>query len=302
LAAAAAMPAWGQALTAGSAGDAAQSGASIPDFSGMWAHFSWPDVEPPLTGPGPVTNRALRDGQSDNRQLVGDYTNPILKPQAAQVVRQHGEISLAGVPYPTPSNQCWPGGVPFVFWNIGMKMIEQPDRVTILYSNDHEVRRVRMNAPHPAQVTPSWYGDSVGHYEGDTLVIDTVGVKPGPFAMVDMYGTPFTGALHVVERYRLIDYDTANETEERRGRRNRRGGQSSDPGLARDPNDKGKALQLEYTVEDAGVFTTPWSAGITYRRPLSPLGEWPEYVCAENPYGYFPGRKATIPTADKPDF
>jgi len=50
------------------------------------------------------------------------------------------------------------------------------------------------------------YGDSVGHYEGDTLVIDTVGIKIGPFAMVDMYGTPHTEKLHVVERYRLVDY------------------------------------------------------------------------------------------------
>jgi hypothetical protein len=48
-----------------------------------------------------------------------------------------------------------------------------------------------MNHPHPAQPTPSWYGDSVGHYEGDTLVIDTVGtIAKRPFAMVDLYGTP----------------------------------------------------------------------------------------------------------------
>jgi hypothetical protein len=60
----------------------------------------------------------------------------------------------------------------------------------IIYSSDHEIRRVRMNQPHSVPVTPSWYGDSVGHYEGDTLVIDTVGVKIGPFAMVDFYGTP----------------------------------------------------------------------------------------------------------------
>jgi hypothetical protein len=60
-----------------------------------------------------------------------------------------------------------------------------------------------MNQPHPAQITPSWYGDSVGYYENDTLVIDTEGVRVGPFAMVDMYGTPHTDALHVVERYRL---------------------------------------------------------------------------------------------------
>jgi hypothetical protein len=62
----------------------------------------------------------------------------------------------------------------------------------------------------------------VGHYEGDTLVIDTVGVKIGPFAMVDFYGTPYTEALHVVERYRLIDYEAAREGLERDARENLR--------------------------------------------------------------------------------
>jgi hypothetical protein len=57
---------------------------------------------------------------------------------------------------------------------------------------------VRLNEPHPTRLTPSWYGDSVGHYEGDTLVIDTIGVKVGPFAMADMYGTPHSPALDVV--------------------------------------------------------------------------------------------------------
>jgi hypothetical protein len=71
-----------------------------------------------------------------------------------------------------------------------------------------------MNQPHAAQVLPSWYGDSVGHYEGDTLVIDTVGIKIG-VAMIDWYGTPHTQALHVVERYRLIDYEAAKEAQER---------------------------------------------------------------------------------------
>src|SRR5215471_4013461 len=67
-------------------------------------------------------------------------------------------------------------------YNIGMQMLQQPDKITFLYSNNHEVRHVRMNQPHPAHVTPTWYGDSVGRYEGDTLVIDTVGIKIGPFA------------------------------------------------------------------------------------------------------------------------
>jgi hypothetical protein len=298
-AAAAATPALGQdvAPAVGSADTGGiQRGATIPDFSGIWAHLTWPDVEPPPAGPGPVTNRSRRNGASDIYQLVGDYSNPILKPQAAEVVKKHGEISLTAV-YPTPSNQCWPAGVPLVFSsNIGMQMLQQPDQITILYSNDHEVRHVRMNQPHPARLTPSWYGDSVGHYEGDTLVIDTVGVKIGPFAMVDMYGTPYSPALHVVERYRLLDYEAAKQAEERGQRELTRFG--GDPGFRRNPAYKGKGLQLEFAIEDDGVFTKPWSAAVSYRRPS---GEWPEMVCAENP-GNFPGKNAALPTADKPDF
>jgi hypothetical protein len=82
-----------------------------------------------------------------------------------------------------------------------MQILQQPEKITFLYLRDHEFRQVRMNDAHPAQVTPSWYGDSVGRYEGDSLVIDTVGVKTDrPLAMLDMYGTPYSRALHVVER------------------------------------------------------------------------------------------------------
>jgi hypothetical protein len=112
-------------------------------------------------------------------------------------------------------------GVPLILENTSMQIIEQPDKITILYSETYEVRRVRMNQPHPVQVMPSWYGDSVGHYEGDTLVIDTVGIKvgsfptPGLYSMVDLFGTPHTSALHVVERYRLLDHEAAKAIEER---------------------------------------------------------------------------------------
>jgi len=305
LAAVAAMPALGQ--TPASSGT--QGAPSIPDFSGIWAHPSIPGFEPPSLGPGPVTNRSRRryvldpNGPlvSNLAQLVGDYTNPILKPQAAEVVKKHGEISLAGVGYPTPRNQCWPGGVPFIFSSTGMQMFQQPDNITIIYDYDHEVRRVRMNEPHPAHVTRSWYGDSVGHYEGDTLVIDTVGIKVGPFAMVDWYGTPHTEALHVVERYRLLDYEAAKEGLERDEKENGRL-LATNPGahsLYFDPSYRGKHLQLQFTVEDEGVFTMPWSATITYGRSL---GYWAEYVCAENPHKFNTEKDAAVPTADKPDF
>jgi hypothetical protein len=75
----------------------------------------------------------------------------------------------------------------------------------------------------------------------------------------------------------------------------------TEQGFAHDPEYKGKGLQLELAVEDEGVFRTPWAATMTYRRPLSPLGQWPEVVCAENA-GFDGGYTATVPTADKPDF
>jgi hypothetical protein len=275
--------------------------ASIPDFAGVWVHPAWPSVDLPRSGPGPVRNRSRqRTGESNGSQLVGDYTSPILKPQAAEIVKKHGEISLAGVTYPTPANQCWPQPVPYIFWTIGVQLLQEPDRVTILYSNpDHEVRHVRLNQPHPAKVTPSWYGDSVGRYEGDTLVVDTVGIKTGrPYAMVDIFGTPYTEKLHVVERYRLLDYEAA-KAEQERGFKENREIPNNDSGLSVDRDYKGKGLQLEFTVDDEGVFTMPWSAIVTYRRAS---GKWPEFVCAENPREYYNNKDSDVPRADRPDF
>jgi hypothetical protein len=128
------------------------------------------------------------------------------------------------------------------------------------------------------------------------LVIDTVGIKADrPFAMVDWFGTPYGPALHVVERYRLIDYEDAKEGWARDAKENTFG-----PGnpLTTDYGYRGKHLQLNFTVEDDGVFTMPWSATITYWRGV---GEWDETVCAENPRWY-PGKYSDVPTANKPDF
>lgn len=271
---------------------------STPDFSGVWHRWLRPGFGPPNTGPGPVTNRSRLNGVSNYNQLVGDYTNPILKREAAEIVRKHGELSLSGVGYPTPSNQCWPEGVPYVFWQYGMQMLQQADKVTLLYLQDHEFRQIRLNQPHPAHVIPSWFGDSVGHYEGDTLVIDTVGIKMGPFSMIDIYGTPYTKALHVVERYRLLNYEAARDALDRDAKINQRYPRNINP-IDFDPNYRGEYLQLQFTVEDDGVFTTPWSAVVTYGRPL---GEWAENVCAENVHKNNTEKEPSVPTADRLDF
>ena len=165
-----------------------------------------------------------------------------------------------------------------------------------MYSDPgHQFRQIRMNQPHPEHVTPSWYGDSVGHYEGDTLVIDTVGIQADrPYAMVDAYGTPYTEALHVVERYRLIDYDDAKAALDQDKKENSRVQVDSV-----NYNYRGKHLQLQFTVEDEGAFTTPWTATITY---LPSLVVWEEEVCTENVQEYYNKTELDVPREDKPDF
>jgi hypothetical protein len=307
LATAAAMPAVAHGATAvepaGSAG--------IPDFSRNWYRPSLPWYEPPASGPGPITNRSrgiqrpsgatgsaaspvMTEGVSNYDQLVGDYTNPILQPWAANVVKKFGEISLAGITYGNASNQCWPRPVPFIFKHMQLGIIQQPDKITMIFNEDHEVRRVRLNEPHRSPVTPSWYGDAVGHYEGDTLVVDTVGVNPDrKYAMVDLFGTPYTKALHVVERYRLRDYDDVKDAIER--------GKNENWLPAGDvfSGHRGKFLQVHLTIEDSGVLTAPWTATLTYVPGVQVMRE---EVCAENLAQYYSNDNADVPTAEKPDF
>ncbi len=196
--------------------------------------------------------------------------------------------------YPSPANQCWPEPVPFLFKHMAMEMVQLPDQIVMLFNEDHEVRRVRLNQPHPAHITPSWHGDAVGHYEGDTLVVDTVGVKVDrPFAMIDLFGTPYTDKLHVVERYRLLDREDVKGDIERAAKENWR------PAGPMNPNYTDKYLQIHFTIEDPGAFTTPWTATVIYQRDR---GEWPEIACAENPAGFHHDKDAEIPMAQKPDF
>jgi hypothetical protein len=269
VATAAAMPASAQTLAAGPIGGEAHGAASIPDFTGAWTHWAFPWFEPPASGPGPITNLSRWPeqrpqtlggsaalpvstvGVSNYDQLVGDYKNPILKPWAAEVVKRFGEMSLAGITYPNPSNQCWPSGMPFVYKLGAIQLTQQPDKITIIYYGyNHEVRWVRLNEPHPSPLKPSWYGDSVGHYEGDTLVVDTVGVKSDrKYAMLDLFGTPFTDRLHIVERYRLRDFDDVKDALERNAKKNWLPLGDLWTGRRND-----KFLQLHVTIEDEGVF------------------------------------------------
>jgi hypothetical protein len=290
LAAAFVTPVFGQ-----SAVEHGKGAKSIPDFSGIWLH-TLPGFEPLPSGPTALINRSRREnGTGDILKLNGDYTNPILKPQAADVVKKHAQLGLDGIGDPNPRNQCWPEGVPFVFTNGPTSLVQEKDRVLILYVYDHQVRHVRLNAKHPDHVTPSWYGDSVGYYDGDTFVVDTIGMKVGKYSMVDWYGTPHTEALHVVERYRLLDADAAKDGFARDAK------QHNVADGMRNTSPQGKYLQLQFTVEDKNVFTTPWTATMTYGSGGDSATDWVEYACAEN-IQWYSGKDADVPLATKPDF
>jgi hypothetical protein len=282
---------------------AADSGSPIPDLSGRWGRDML-FFEPPPSGPGPVVRAERKpDGSVVAQdpccrfvpQWIGDHTSPILKPEAAQAVKKFGDASLSGTVLPDLHNTCWPEPPPFVLGtHFGVQILQMRDEVTLLYLVN-TVRRVRLNEPHPENPTPSWQGHSVGWYEGDTLVIDTVGIKAAPLSTIDLFGTPHSKALHVVERYRLIDGEAAAEAQRKHGARYLPG-----PPYGRgtiDPDTAKKGLQVEFTVEDDGVFTTPWSARVTYRRIIN---RWPEAICGENPF--FFGVQAAVPVAAVPDF
>ena len=288
---------------------------SIPQLSGIWGR--WFNLEPPSSGPGPVVSRLRRPDGSIIHSVVGDFTNPILRPHAAELVKKNGDLELSGIVIPNPHNQCRPEPTPFVLSiQRGIEIIQQKDEVALIYLSDQQVRRVRMNVPHSDRLTPTWQGESVGHYEGDTLVVDTIGQKVGPLSMVDRFGTPFSAALHVIERYRLIDAATARDLQLKHESAYFGAGRSSPGGSPYgrgdiDPDATKPGLQIEITVDDPAVFTTPWSALVTYRRAQ---GEWPEAVCAENRTGSGTSSVATsvsstcifssclVPEADRADF
>jgi hypothetical protein len=236
------------------------------------------DFVQPLSGPGPVTNDpahpyltnadAARTGRQPTYR-VADLSNPILKPWVVEHMRKANEEVLAGeIPF-TADSRCYPAGVPsfLLFPANPVRFIQTPDQVLMIWQQDAQVRRVYLNQQHTSNPKPSWYGESVGHYEGaDTLVVDTIGQNDKTF--VDNYRTPHTTQMHVIERFKLVD--------------------------------SGRTIEVSVYVEDPGAFTSPWNAIQRYRRTED--GPMVEMVCAENNTSYFNYDVVPLPHADKPEF
>ena len=215
-------------------------------------------------------------------------------------MKAKGELAISGKGFPNAQDQCRAMGPPFALaMGLTFAMLPTPGGdITILYDANMNSRRIRMNGSHPAQLKPLPTGDSVGHWEGNTLVIDTVGVKTDDYTSVDRFGTPQTAAMHIIERYFLIDGAQAKaQMDAWETREGTVGGGGRVAGYTPDTSLKG--LQLEVTMDDPKVFVMPLTARITYRRVIS---QWEESVCADNPIEHYPGEWIGMPRSEHPDF
>jgi hypothetical protein len=252
---------------------------------------------PPASGPGPVqqdpkypfvSNDEFRATGRQPTFAMGDPNSPILQPWVGETLRKRNELIRSGTPVYSPHASCWPVGVTrFILLPMTQPMyiVQGPKEVVMILESFNDVRRIYLADKHPENLKPSWQGDSIGHYEGDTLVVDTIGFNDKTF--IDGFDTPHTTQLHVTERWHLID--------------------------------GGETLEVNVRVEDPGAFTTPWTASQRYRRfeatvtkanvaTLAVLatpeqGPLMEMICPENPnsfQGLLPAMP--IPQTAVPDF
>ena len=254
--------------------DAAPATHTVPDFSGIFAREADLWLQPVLDDSvGYPVEPILVRGRDRNNIYAGNHDNPILQPWAAEIVKRNAESELALKHVDTADDTCWPSGVPQdANRPDALQFIQTKDRVMIIHQRDQQVRWIWLNQKHSANPKPSWYGESVGHYEGNTLVVDTIGQKAHKMSVVDPFGTPHTDKIHVVERYRTY----------------------SDP--------LGKGLEVIVTVQDEGAFTMPWKGFSTFR-PLRDRERLEEFVCAENNRTFADGSTfGTIPEEKTPPF
>jgi hypothetical protein len=254
----------------------AQQKAPAPDFSSNLAGWvgrngGGPFFEPvpgrlPPVVSDPAHPFVPNGGDKSPTFRIGDLSNPNLKPWVKEHMKKDIDELLAGMKSAfTPQSSCVPAGVPFFMGYGGpdpVMFLQTPKEVWIFWTEDNQVRRVYMDVPHSESPKPSWYGESVGHYEADTLVVDTIGLNDK--TVVDVYRTPHSEKLHVVERWRMVD--------------------------------GGQAMEVTFTVDDPDAFYEPWSGMRRYRRVQQ---AFLEKICAENNTHLFDYH---MPVAGKPDF
>jgi hypothetical protein len=254
---------------------AAPNSAAVPDFyrnNTAWSTRDGKNLDPPPPGApgaaGPIGNHPNHPSRGNNTgrptPRVGNDLNPLLTPWAADQMRKTREAIEAGGPVFDPSERCWPPGPAVISFGVApMYFLQTTDEVTIVYERGQLARHVYLNRQHTANPKPTWHGESVGHYEGDTLVVDTIALDDRSF--MDVFNVPHSKSLHLVERYRIV----------------------------------GPKLQVVLTVEDPVAFKQAWSASKSFDGVAEPMEE---IVCQESGEERFIKGVRPMPTAIRMDF
>jgi hypothetical protein len=205
-----------------------QTGRASPDLSGVWnassgiyefAAFS--KDEPPMTPWGQAQFDAAKPSQGSHGVKLSETNDRVYK--------------------------CAPPGVPYIYIQLfPMQIIQTPTQVIELFEYDHTVRYIYTDGrKHPPDLTPSYNGHSIAHWEGDTLVVDTIGLNGKNW--LDRVGHPESSDMHIIEHLRRLDENT---------------------------------LQVDFVFDDPKSYTKPWTAQVRFR--LHPDWDILEHVCEDN--------------------
>lgn len=212
---------------------------TLGDGRDLFVDFDTPHKTP--EGPAPH----MPDGKPDlsgtwyPRRMV-DPGQPEMKPWAAALVKERGENNLKDF----PQTHCWPLG-PIANSIDIWKLVQTPTLLVFIIEGELPRQVFLDGRSHPADVNPTWVGHSVGRWDGDTLVVDTVGFNDRSW--LDLQAHPHTENLHMTERYRRVDLGH---------------------------------LEIEITIDDPGAYSKPWVQKSV--SDLAPREEVLEYVCSEN--------------------
>jgi hypothetical protein len=200
----------------------------------------------PSTDPKDFSGVWQQKGYAIRYPVVGGGQAPYL-PWAAADAKRRADAQKAGTPISDSTAQCMPSGVPRIMGApYPIEILQSKKQVVILHEVQHLFRHVYLNEEHPKDLDPTFMGHSVGHWEGDTLVVDTTALNKD--TLINEAGDPHSDKLHIIERW----------------------SKSKD----------GKVLTDLLTIDDPGAYSKPWSIAYTYY--WRPEIRFIEYICEEN--------------------
>ncbi|MEO8097784.1 MAG: hypothetical protein ABI811_08795 [Acidobacteriota bacterium] len=223
-----------------------------PDFSGVWDNVrvrppAGNGIPPPVNGPAPAPPPPPASGPpvaTFANIAAGMKGGAPLQPWAAELIKQRRASNSKD----NPDALCLPMGLmQFNTHSQPRKIIQTPDMIVIIYEPNSGLRQIYLDGrtlPGP-EADAWWYGYSVGHWDGNELVVETVRMKD--LQWLDIWGTPLTEDGEIIERFRRTNFGT---------------------------------LEIDVTIDDARAYTEPWTVRVNQR--LLPNEELIEFICAEN--------------------